>query len=273
MKIIFLPLCALCLLVAGCTTAPRVEAPRPAGMLQARADAQKIPVRSFALNSVDQPFELKSEGNFLGGEKRLVFFPKQAREYLARDLRDYFESRFRIDANADVALTITLAQAQYYNSWHSNPMFLVPFVGIVTSIADGFQQTPTTFVVEAKASVATEHATVPEVSAFVRRTEMNIAFSAQTLDKAREIYQRQINEVRKELFERLDAQLLTLWEGDRLTPKASSPASNVASLASELARLDTALADGKISKDEHATLVAAVKAKYSAPTPQPAAPI
>ena len=93
---------------------------------------------------------------------------------------------------------------------------------------------------------------------------MHAAFSAQSLGTAREIYQREIEAVRKELFDRLDAQLLPQWSNGRLTGvNGRSQATDAAMLASELARLDTAFADGKITQEEHAKLTEAQKAKFT----------
>lgn len=271
MKTLTSLLSLVCLSLVGCAT-PRVEAPRSATALGARADSERIPIRSFALESADRPFEIKSDMRFLSGDSRGVLFPKQAREYLAQDLRDYVASRFRIDPAADTLLTLKLEQAHTYFTMHSSGLNWVPFVGIATSIADGFQQVPITFVVEVKANVTAPAATSGEINAFIRHTEKITGWSG-TMEKHRGIYLEQINRVRKELFERLDAQLLTQWRDGKLIPQGqANTADDAATLASELARLDTALADEKISKEEHAKLVEGVKAKYSPPTPAPAKP-
>lgn len=256
----FLSLC--CLVLAGCA-APRVEVPRAASILGTRVAEQRIPIRAFSVESSDRPYEIKSDIRFISGDSRGVLFPKQAREFISQDLRDYVESRFAVDERADTVLTLKLEQAHSYFTMHHNGLNWVPFVGVVTSIADGFQQNPITFIVEVKASVRGAPIEVSEVNTFIRRTEQITGWSG-TIEKHREIYRGQIDQVRKELFDRMDAQLITLWRDGHLIAQGNqSSLNNAATLASELARLDTALADEKLTKEEYAKMITAVKAKYS----------
>ncbi len=262
-----------CAVLAGCAV-PRVEVPRlTPSILGTQTEDQRIPIRAFSIESSDRPFEIKSDMRFMSGDSRGVLFPKQAREFLSQDLRDYVAARFRIDASADAILLMKLEQAHSYFTMHQSGANWIPFVGVITSIADGFQQVPITFIVELKADVSNANLTIPEVNVFVKRSQAVTGWGS-TVEKHREIYRGQIDHVRTELFERLDAQLITLWkDGKLLAQQQQSPVSNAASLASELAKLDSALADEKLSKDEYEKLIVAMKAKYSARVVAPATPL
>jgi hypothetical protein len=265
----------LSLAFVGCTV-PRVEVGSNATMLGANRSESRIPIRSFTLEGTDQAFETTSDIRFLSGVSRVVLFPKQAREFISQDLRDYVKSRFQIDPEAKESLTLNLEQAHsYFTTKHSGANW-IPYVGVVTSIADGFQQAPVTFVVEVKGRVSTPTGASTDISSFIRQTEEVTVFSA-TQEKQREIFRREIDLVRKQLFNRLDDQLLTLWSDRRFVGKRSfSSRSDAAAFASQIAELDTALADGKISAPEHEKLMAALRrttaTSSSISTELPAAP-
>ncbi len=242
----------------GCST-PRVEVGSTATMLGTNQTSSRIPIRSFNLEGTDQAFETTSDMRFLSGVSRGVLFPKQAREFISQDLRDYVSSRFQIDPEAKESLTLKLEQAHSYFTMHSSGANWIPFVGVVTAIADGFQKVPVIFVVEVKGQISTPMAPSTEVSSFIRQTEEITGFSG-TMEKHREIFRREIELVRKQLFDRLDDQLLTLWSDKRFVGKGNiSSRRDAAVLASQIAELDTALADGKISAAEHEKLITALR--------------
>ena len=269
----------LSLAFVGCTV-PRVEVGSTATMLGTSQSTSRIPIRSFTLEGTDKAFETTSDFRFMSGVSRGVLFPKQAREFISQDLRDYVNSRFQIDPEAKESLTLNLEQAHSYFTMHQSGANWIPFVGVVTSIADGFKKVPVTFVVEVKGRVSTPTGPSTEVSSFIRQTEEVTAFSG-TQDKHREIFQREIELVRKQLFDRLDDQLLTLWSDKRFVGKRDvSSRRDAAVLASQIAELDTALADGKISAPEHEKLMTALRRTTSTPssaspelTPAPETPV
>lgn len=251
-------------LLTGCVSSEslKVEVDSAAPIIGARGDDERIPIRVLGLESSDRANEIKSDRRFLSGDSRMILFPKQTRAFISQDLRDYVASRFRIDPDAEVVLILKLEQAYTYFTFHSSGLNWVPVVGLVSSISDGYQQVPVVFVVELKVEATVNGGPSGKINAFVRKEDKIKGWSG-TLEAHKIIYRRQISEVRKELFERLDAQLFTLWKDGRFTGTASTPASNAATLASELARLDTALSDEKITKEEHATLTKEVRAKYT----------
>jgi len=251
-------------LLVGCVSSEsiKVKVDSAAPILGARGDDERIPIRVFGLESSDRANEIKSDMRFLSGDSRGILFKAQTRAFISQDLRDYIASRFRIDPSADVTLILKLEQAYTYFTFHSSGLNWVPIVGVVSSISDGFQQVPVVFVVELKVE-ATVNAEPPrKISAFVRKEETIKGWSG-TLEAHKTIYRRQIDEVRKELFDRLDAQVLTLWKNGRFVGMASNLVNNAATLSSELARLDTALADEKLTKEEYTELTKAARAKFA----------
>lgn len=250
--------------LTGCVSheALKINAASAAPIIGVRRNEEKIPIRVLGIESSDQTNETKSDLRFLSGDSRGILFPKQARAILSQDLRDYISSRFRIDPTADTILILKLEQAYTYFTFRSSGLNLVPVVGIVSSIADGFQQVPVIFVAELNVEVTADSAVPQKVNVFVRREEKVTGWSA-TLDAHKVIYLQQLEQVRKTLFDRLDTQLLGLWKDNRFVGTNSHSANNAASLASEFARLDTALADEKISKDEYDALITGVREKYS----------
>ncbi len=258
-----LSLAALCL--AGCAPLSHVEAPRPAAILGQRPDADRIPIREFVLDSKDRKEELESDMHFFSGISRQLVYHGQARAYLAQDLRDYVASRFRIDPSADAVLKLNLVQAQSYISWRATAVSYVPYVGLALGLIGEFQKQPITFIAELKADAAANSFQLPAINMFVRRTDAVTNWKA-TEGKHQEIYRDEINQVRKELFDRLDKQLLVYWQSGSLSTKpANVAANNEATLASELARAETDLADEKITQEAYGKLVTALKAKYPLP--------
>jgi hypothetical protein len=260
MRRLFLLLPILALALGGCVT--RVEVPSSSSILGPARE--RIPIRAFALQSDQKEFEIKQDMRIFGGDSRGILFPKQARVFLTDDMRGYVDSRFAVDpAAADApALTINLEQAYSYFTMHQSGLNWVPFVGIGVAVAEGFQKVPIVFVVEAKASITAGGQTSKEIDVFIRQTETVTGWSA-TASKNKEIYQREIEKLRTELFARLDAQLLTQWENRRFVGVAPQSRSSVADLASELAELDTALADAKITQSEYDRLVGEAKGRAS----------
>lgn len=253
-----------CLPLFGCATY-KLEAPRPAGLLTSKPAADQIAVRSFLVESEAKPVESKVEGTIIGGTIRAPFFAKDAREFLAQDLKDYLASRFRIDPASETTVVLRLEQVQSYTtSWH-NPMNWIPFVGVATSLADGFQQVPLTFQVEVRAEVASRGTSGAKSDAFIRKTQQFMGWSG-TREKMVGIFREHLNSTRKEVFDRLDGQLLTMWKDGQWVGEGSEK-SAAATLASEIAKLDSALADQKITKEEHARLIEQLKAKFSPPPP------
>ncbi len=255
MRLNALPLIGFALALLGGCALPRVEVPSSSSMIGVRPEGDKITIKGYKISGEEKPHEIKPDIRFLAGTSRGILFPKQAREYLTEDLKNYIQARFRTTPDSDVFLQFNLEQAYSYFTFKSSGLNVVPFVGVVTSIADGFQQTPITFIVEVELEAKGESIKSEKVSAFITKTDSVTGWSA-TIDKHREIYNAQIALVRKDLFEQLDNQLLSLWKSGTYVGKSSrNPKREAAILASEIARLDSALADGRISKTEHADLV------------------
>jgi hypothetical protein len=248
-------------LLGGCAL-PRVDVPSSSSMLGTRPEETKIAIKGYNVSGEVKPHEVKTDIR-IAGTSRVINFPKQAREYLVKDLENYIQARFRISADSGVILRVNLEQAYNYTTSKSSGLNVVPFVNVVASFADGFQQVPTTFIVEVELEVKGESINSEKVSAFITRTDSVGNQWSASIDKQREIYKTQLASVRKELFDQLDDQLLSLWkEGVYVGKTAKSPKREAAILASEIARLDSALADGKISKSEHADLVKSVKNRF-----------
>lgn len=253
-------LCSI-LLLSGCAV-PRVEVPPSSSMLGSRSNESRIPIKGFKILSEDKTHEITPDARLFVGTSRLILFPKQAREFIAGDLKEYIDSRFKIDPAAEASLTFSLEQAYSYYTYKSSGVNLIPYVGVVTSIIDGFQQAPVNFVVEVEIEARTDSGAKDKLTAFITRSESITGWSG-TVDKHREIYLQQILSVRKDLFERLDSQLLSSWRENRfLGSQVRDSNRDSAMLASELARLDAGLADGKISAEEHKSLTTAAKARY-----------
>ncbi len=255
-----------CLPLVGCATSTyKLEAPRPAGLLTPKPANEQIAVRSLTVESEAKPIESKIEGTIIGGTIRVPFFAKDAREFLAQDLKDYLAARFRIDSSADRAVILRLEQVQSYTTASRNPMFWIPWVGLVTTIVDGFQQVPLTLQVEVRAEVSTPGLSPAKCDVFIRKTQQFMMLSG-TPEKMEGIFREHLNGTRKEVYERLDGQLFTMWREGQWVGDGNER-SAAARLASEIAKLDSALADQKISKEEHAKLVERLKTKFVAPTP------
>jgi len=255
---------------SGCAI-PRVEVPSSAPLLGSTQESTRIPVRAIRVESSDKSYEIKSDLVLMSGIARTVMFPKQAREYLSQDLRDYLGTRFIVDERSKVSVELNLEQALSYMTTHHSGANWIPFVGVVTAIADGFQKVPVTFVVEVNAKVTAGSEKPEKVDVFVRQVEIVPGFS-HTIENHQKVYTRNIQVVREELFTRLDAQLLSFWSSGAFVGKNENSGAGVtATIASEIAKLDSALADEKITETEHATLIAALKKRYDASTP-PSAP-
>ncbi len=257
----FLFLCIACLLLLSGCAAPRVEVPSSASLLGNVSDS-RIPIKGYNITTDEKPHEIKSDMRALVGTSQIILFPKQAREYLTEDLRNYVESRFKVTSDAEPFLNIKLEQAYSYFLMKSSGVNLIPFVGVVTSIADGFQEAPISFITEVDVEIKSGVSAPEKITAFIHNRDSVMGWSG-TLEKHREIYNKQIASIRSALFARLDAQLLTLWRaGTYVGGKLKDPKRDAASLASELARLDAALSEGKISASEHHDLSKAAKARF-----------
>lgn len=241
----------------GCVT-QRIAAPRASELLSGKKERERIPVKAFVLQSSDRPIEIDHDLRMLAGTSRLVRYPRQAREFLAQDLRDYVGATFRIDPSSDVVLTLRLDQAYAFWTMVDSGANLIPVVGVVTSVADSFRDVPFTFIADVTAEVRLSANEVTSTNVFVKNVESAPSTweSHQTHDDR---YRRQLAAVRAEVFERLDRQLLPMWQGQMFVGKAAGNASgNTATLASELSRLDASLAEGKLTQEEHASLAKAV---------------
>jgi hypothetical protein len=139
---------------------------------------------------------------------------------------------------------------------------LIPFVGVVTSVADSMREIPFTFIVEVNADARKSADETASANVFVKRVE-TIASVWETKQTQDNRYRKQLTDVRTELFEKLDRELLPMWKDRKFVGKAAANAeSNTASLASELSRLDASLAEGKITHDEHASMTKAATERY-----------
>jgi hypothetical protein len=252
---------ALAFLSTGCVV-PRITAPRGSELLQAKADRDKLPIKSFKIESSDRQIETKHDLRMLAGTSRLVFYPKQAREFIEQDLRDYVNATFREDPLSDVLLTLRIEQAYTFLTMMDSGANLIPFVGVVTSVTDSFRDIPVTFITDVTVETRGGASTATSANVFVKNIETATSRweTQQTHDDR---YRRQLQAVRTELFQRLDQQLLPLWQGQQFVgkPVAGSNGS-AATLASELSRLDASLAEGKLTPDEHATMTKAVTERY-----------
>jgi hypothetical protein len=246
---------------SGCV-APRITAPRAGELLAAKAEGEKIPIKSFTIKSDDRPLETEHDMRLLAGTSRIVMYPKQAREFLAQDLRDYVSAKFVLDPSSEAVITLTLVQAYNYLTMISSGANLIPFVGVVTSVADSMRQIPFTFIVEVNADARKSADETASANVFVKRVE-TIASAWETKQTQDDRYRKQLADVRTELFEKLDRELLPMWKDRKFVGKAAANAeSNTASLASELSRLDASLAEGKITRDEHAAMTKVATERY-----------
>ena len=245
----------------GCV-APRITAPRAAELFAAKVEAEKIPIKSFTIKSDDRPIETENDMRLLAGTSRIVMYPKQAREFLAQDLRDYVSAKFVLDPTSEVVITLSLVQAHYYFTMIQSGASLIPFVGIVGVVADARREVPFTFIAEVDVDARNSANETASANVFVKRVE-TIASPWETKQTQDDRYRKQLADVRTELFEKLDRELLPMWKDRKFVGKAAANAvSDTASLASELSRLDASLAEGKITRDEHAAMTKAATERY-----------
>jgi hypothetical protein len=252
---------ALAFTVTGCV-APRISAPRASELLWAKAGREKIPIRSFKITSTDRPLETEHDVRMLTGTSRFVLYPKQAREFVEQDLRDYVDATFTVDPASDVVLSLTIVQAHNYFTMVSSGSNLIPFVGAVTAVTDSFRDFPFTFIVEVDAEARTSSPGTATTNVFVKNVEITTS-AWETKETQDNRYRKQLADVRTELFERLDRQLLPMWRDQRFVGKeVEIPPGDAATLASELSQLDASLAEGKITREEHTSLTKAATERH-----------
>lgn len=252
---------ALASSLAGCV-APRITASRAGELFAAKVEGEKIPIKSFTIKSDDRPLETENDMRLIAGTSRLVMYPKQAREFLAQDLRDYVGAKFVQDPSSEVVLTLSLVQAYNYFTMISSGAGLIPFVGIVAIVGDAMREIPFTFIVEVDVDARKSADETASANVFVKRVE-TIASAWETKQTQDDRYRKQLTDVRTELFEKLDRELLTMWKDKKFVGKvATNVESDTGSLASELSRLDASLAEGKITRDEHAAMTKAATERY-----------
>ena len=252
---------ALAFSLAGCV-APRITAPRAGELLATKAEGEKIPIKSFTIKSDDRPLETENDIRLIAGTSRMVMYPKQAREFLAQDLRDYVSAKFVLDPSSEAVISLTLVQAYNYFTMIQSGGGLIPFVGIVAIVADARREVPFTFIAEVDVDARKSANETASANVFVKRVE-TIASPWETKQTQDNRYRKQLMDVRTELFEKLDRELLPMWKDRKFVGKAARNAeSDTASLASELSQLDASLAEGKITRDEHAAMTKAAMERY-----------
>jgi hypothetical protein len=252
---------ALASSLTGCV-APRITAPRAAELLAARAESEKIPIKSFTIKSTDRPLEIKHDLRLLAGTSQMVMYPKQAREFLAQDLRDYVSAKFVLDPSSEEVITLTLVQAYNYFTRISSGAGLIPFVGIVAGIADALQEVPFTFIAEVDVDARKSTNETASANIFVKRVE-TIPSPWETTQTQDNRYRKQLSEVRTELFEKLDQELLPMWKDRKFVGTTAARAeSDTALLAYDLSRLDASLAEGAITREEHDAMTKAATERY-----------
>ena len=203
----------MALWLAGCVAPPApFEIGSSAEMLNAGVGPEKIPVRAFDLESYDHDFELRQDTTlFNAGNIKGTLHQRKARALLAQDLRDYADSRFVVSPSAEVVLRLRLEQAYCSTSWYLSPVIFIPVVGAAAVATEG-PAVEVTFIVEVSANTSVGLSSSEPIIIRVQRTETVRRSSNEKLD---EVYRHEIASIRKELFERLDAQLLTLWKDKR----------------------------------------------------------
>jgi len=252
---------ALAFSLAGCV-APRITAPQAGELLATKAEGEKIPIKSFTINSDDRPLETENDIRLIAGTSRMIVYPKQAREFLAQDLRDYVSAKFVLDPSSEAVISLTLVQAYNYFTMIQSGASLIPFVGIVGVVADARREVPFTFIAEVDVDARKSANETASANVFVKRVE-TISSPWETKQTQDNRYRKQLMDVRTELFEKLDRELLPMWKDRKFVGKAATNAeSETASLASELSRLDASLAEGKITRDEHAAMTKAAMERY-----------
>lgn len=238
---------------SGCV-APRITAPRAGELLGAKAEGEKIPIKSFTIRSHDRPIETENDQRLISGTSRIIYYPKQAREFIAQDLRDYVSAKFVLEPSSEAVITLSLEQAYTYFNFVSSGANLIPFVGVVTSLADSMREIPVTFIVEVDVDVRKSADETASSNVFVKRVETTPS-AWETKQTQDDRYRKQLMDIRTELFEKLDQELLPMWKDRKFVGKAAAkPTNDATSLASELSRLDASLAEGKITRDEHAAM-------------------
>ncbi len=225
---------------------------------------QRPAIKEFVLQGEVPPIETKMSAASFGGQQRSPMFAGEARALLNDDIRGYVSSRFVVDPAAAPIVTINLARAYVYFSRHHSAAALIPLVGIAVTMSEMHDEFPVTFVVEAKAAVSTPGQPGKEIDVFLRQSE-ETKLSGITREKIEGIYRREIEKIRTDLFARLDLLLLGQWQQRKFVGPASTTETRAANLASELTRLDVALADDEIKQPEHDNLVAATKARVATP--------
>jgi hypothetical protein len=256
----------LAVLVSGCastTTQPSVIVPPAGDLLAPPAGFAKYKVKSVEVKGSEKPFEVSWEGRFFGGDRRWPIFPKKARETLDLDLREYVKSRFEVDSSSNVAVVLTLEQAHSYLTWKSSGATWIPFVGVAVAVGQMFQQVPVTFTAEVKVDVSVPSRENRNRSIFSRRNEVvnlgDTAALAGNWEKQRPVYLKQIGQIRRDLFDRIDAELITTLQPSSPSSVAGGRKAELALLESEIARLETALADEIITKTEFDRLISSLK--------------
>ena len=257
----------LALLLSGCATTapvkPSVAIPPAGDLLATPTGFTKHKVKSVEVTGTEKPFETSWEGKFFGGDRRWPIFPKQAREALDLDLREYVKSRFEIDSNSSAKVVLNLEQAHSYLTWKSSGATWIPFVGVAVAVGQMFQQVPVTFIAEVKVDVAVPSGEKRSRSIFSRQKEVvnlgDTAALAGNFEKQKPVYLRQINQIRRDLFDRIDAELITTLQASSPSTRAGGAKAEMALAESEIARLETALADEIITKAEFDRLIASLK--------------
>ena len=167
-----------------------------------------------------------------------------------------------------MVLTLTLVQAYNYFTMVSSGANLIPFVGVVTLVADTLRDIPFTFMVEVDVDARTSANETASTNVFVKSVK-TITSAWETKQTQDDRYRKQLADVRTELFERLDRQLLPMWRDRQFVGKAAADVrGDTATLASELSRLDAALAEGKLTRDERAAMTKAVTNPLPTQPPQ-----
>jgi hypothetical protein len=206
-KYIFLTLFAF---LIGCTP-PTVLVERPTLEKSAYFTGEKTKILAFDIQSDAIPEESTNDVNFMSGTDHVILFRGQARDFIRRDLEDYLNDRFIISADSDIILTITISKAVSFFKYHKSAANWIPFIGIGVALAEGGQQVPVTFDISFDVKTSGNNMKSFKTTIGVVRTESVTAWSG-TTERHREIYKGQYNAIRKELFTKLDSQVLTLWK-------------------------------------------------------------
>ena len=193
---------AIAMLLTGCN-APRVSVPS-SGYLISKGSLAKLPIHKCDIISANH-VERESSHRIVG-KSHCILFRGQAKEFIKDDLDKYVQSRFYVDSKSDISLRIELEEAYSYYTYNSKAVNSVPFVGLITSVADGFKSVPIYFIIEVDVEASRGSKKAPyfaevEVNNLIEDTVWGIT------DRAREIYNLQIEAARKEMFKELDRKL------------------------------------------------------------------